>query len=723
MSTPLISCVLLTRNRSAFACQAIWYFLRQAYPEKELIVVDDGEDQAGHLLPVDDRIRYLHLPERTVWGRKRNIASEISRGDLIALWSETDWIGPDRLTLQAERLQAFDADVCGFITGLHYCLQEGQAWRYTPPPTGPPWLATDTLLYRRSAWSAHRFAESDRPDDASFLSRFSPHRVRAMDADGAYISIILPGDRGLIDPRDSSWQRMVLPEVTSRMGWDQAFYAEQRHGPGRRDTHPPTSSLTLAAPFFVYDGIGSMAEYLALGLSRAGVQLNLAPFRCDRTGTTAELQQLLDRSRPDPADPALCFGWLGEDLQPFQQSSHLFINTMWETSRLPARYLDTLNAARAVIVPSKAIARVFRDSGVVVPIDVVPQGVDPAVYHYEERPEREEFVTLLVGSFTARKNFEQGIAAWKDAFAHDSHARLIIKSRFRYRHYVPDDPRVTFVDAEETTRGISHWYRQADVLMALGNEGFGLPLVEGMATGLPVIALYADGQSDVCEEAPAGVYPVYPDRYEPYDDAYFGSCGVRGIPAVGEIAARLRWLARHRAEAREAGKAASAWVLQHRNVWDMGPNMLLAMEAHLGSSRPLRRCLTLWRAPGEGDRLADLLAGSIPWLQVTAKPPDLRSVRVLHIQFQEGVFNDLELTSYVRQATYAGIPVVVAAQQVTPFVRAWEGEAAVLAASSPDGAQQLQARWPNKQVELLELGNPHDTAQRHLSLWTALAPS
>ena len=62
----------------------------------------------------------------------------------------------------------------------------------------------------------------------------------------------------------------------------------------------------------------------------------------------------------------------------------------------------------------------------------------------------------------------------------------------------------------EPTRGIAHWYARADVLLALGNEGFGLPLVEAMATGLPVIALDSEGQSDVCADAGGLVMPVVP---------------------------------------------------------------------------------------------------------------------------------------------------------------------------------------------------------------------
>jgi glycosyltransferase involved in cell wall biosynthesis len=158
----------------------------------------------------------------------------------------------------------------------------------------------------------------------------------------------------------------------------------------------------------------------------------------------------------------------------------LFINTMWESSRLPAGWTAALNRARTVIVPTRFVAKVCRESGVTVPIEVVPEGVDPAVYHYLERPTRPGLTTLIVGTVVERKHVREGVAAWKQAFADDPEARLLIKARFHLNNYQPDDPRITFVDANETSRGIAHWYREADVLLALGNEGFGLLLVEGM---------------------------------------------------------------------------------------------------------------------------------------------------------------------------------------------------------------------------------------------------
>jgi hypothetical protein len=43
-SQPLVSCIMPTYNRWAFVPQAIVYFLRQDYPKKGPIVMDDGTE-------------------------------------------------------------------------------------------------------------------------------------------------------------------------------------------------------------------------------------------------------------------------------------------------------------------------------------------------------------------------------------------------------------------------------------------------------------------------------------------------------------------------------------------------------------------------------------------------------------------------------------------------------------------------------------------------------
>jgi len=353
------------------------------------------------------------------------------------------------------------------------------------------------------------------------------------------------------------------------------------------------STITLAARFSCSNGYGSMGEYLALGMARAGAMVNVVPLYLDIEGLSTEFQDILHRSRPDFTAPTVYFHWIRPDLARFRTSSDLFIYTMWEANRLPIGWAEQINSTRAVIVPTRFVAQVCRESGVTVPIEVVPQGIDPDIYHYEERPERDGLTTLMISPVDNRKHTLEGIAAWKKVFANDLEARLIIKTNYGYHNYTPDDPRILYVDTKESTRGIAHWYRQADVLLALGNEGFGLPLVEGMATGLPVIALNSEGQADVCEDASGYLLSVEPATWEAYDHALFGSGGIRGVPAVEDIVQQLSWVANHRDEARTIGRAASYWTQIHRNVWAKGLGVLEVMERYMQSARPLRKVSAL----------------------------------------------------------------------------------------------------------------------------------
>jgi glycosyltransferase involved in cell wall biosynthesis len=710
---PLVSCIMPTRNRRAFVGQAIWYFLRQDYPSKELIIVDDGEDAVADLIPGDERIRYSHCGGRRSLGSKRNLACETSRGGLIAHWDDDDWIGPHRLSSQVSQLLAADADACGTRSLLHYHLDAGQAWNYDPTPADPPWLAGGTLLYRRSVWDAHRFADISVGEDRVFISRLQPGKLQALADSSWYIALLHPRNTAPKNLADGRWERRPLGEVEQLLAGDRGFYVALRNGrvPCRPSLSPSTGqAVSVCAPFMVYDGYGSMAEYLVLGMVRAGATVRVIPLAYDQSGLTAELKAIVRRSTPDPAAPVIFFSWPSTELERFAGLGDLFINTMWESSRLPAGWTGPLNRARALIVPTHFVADVCRDSGVDVPIEVIPEGIDPEVYHYMERPERAGLTTMIVGTVIGRKHTREGIAAWKQAFDGDPEARLIIKARFNYRNYTPDDPRISFVDRSEPGRGISHWYQSADVLLALGNEGFGLPLAEGMATGLPVIALNSEGQSDICREAADLLLPVTPERWEPYEEAPYGRCGKRGVPDVGAVASRLRWVSSHRAEARAMGRAASGWILRHRNIWHKGPAVLDFMEQQVRPARPLRRLATLW-APSLGSAcgVAEYtahLAGALGSVRATGCPPDLRGVRVLHVQHEVGIFDDTELTRHLQDARRRRVPVAVTEHSVGSAAHAWERDADVLISLTERGTAQLRRRWPGHRVEHIPHGCP-----------------
>lgn len=704
---PLVSCIMPTRDRRRFVGQAIWYFLRQDYPAHELIIVDDGQDPIEDIIPSDRRIRYLRMDSPAPLGAKLNLACSHSRGDLIAHWEDDDWMARNRLRVQVRRLLQSGMDVCRPAEILHYWMAKGQAWLYQSRDNNHFRMPCGPVLYRRSTWQQKPFEDSGSARGSPLPGGAQPERVLIEPDSDYYLKLIHAGNTAPRNLRDSFWRQRPLAEVANRLAGDVDFYASLRNPPVGRSATPLTR-VSLAAPFMVYDGYGSVAQYIALGMLRAGALVDIIPLRLDRSRLSEEFLQALDRSTPNAHSITLCFCWPREDLSRFQQTQNLFGYTMWESSRLPVGWSLALNRMRTVFVPTEYVARVFRDSGVEAPVEVVPQGVDPQVYHYQERPERKGITTLTVGTFVPRKNIEIGVEAWKKAFRNDPDARLIIKSRFRVRSYQPDDRRISFIDSEEATHGIAHWYRQADVLLALGNEGFGLPLVEGMATGLPVIALNAEGQADVCREAGDCLLPVPPHQCVPVHQESFGDCGMRSVPLVDDVVDRLRWVADRRDAAREMGRAASEWAVQHRNIWRTGPRLLELMERLTSPPQPLRRRRTLWvsswNSPcGISEHTAHL-SQELKNVRVCAGRPDLRGVSLLHIQHEYGIFSESEMMAALRTCRQRSILSAVTMHTVTRGAQAWEHYADALVSPSRRGEAWLRHRHPHKTVAYVPLG-------------------
>ncbi|MCC2668340.1 MAG: glycosyltransferase, partial [Armatimonadetes bacterium] len=364
---------------------------------------------------------------------------------------------------------------------------------------------------------------------------------------------------------------------------------------------------------------------------------------------------------------------------------------------------------------------VFRASGVTRPIWVLPEGIDPEIYRYQDRPARPGLTTLMVGPIAPRKNTLAGVAAWQQAFAGDPEARLILKARFGHSRFVTDDPRIRFVDTDETTRGIAHWYAEADVLLALGSEGYGLPLVEGMATGLPVIALDAAGQSDTIRAAgPDRVLGVPAGDWVPYDSSNPRSGGLRPTPDMEAVVARLRWVAEHRDEARSLGRSASEWARRECDIRQKAPALLDLMEESLGRSlRPLRHAPTLW-TPSRGGTCGvaeyaahlgrALVSGPGTPPRHTRGAPEPSGTSVLHVQHEGSLFPDpAALTTSIRRAKARGVRVVVTEHTIlSPGAppQPWEREADALVALTEQGARRLRERIPGQTVTWIPPGCP-----------------
>jgi glycosyltransferase involved in cell wall biosynthesis len=226
----LVNCIMPTRDRRHFVGQAIRCFLRQDYPFKELIIVDDGEDAIGDLIPEDNRIRYVRLNQPLSLGGKRNLACQLSQGHFIAHWDDDDWMAPHRLRVQVAQLNATGAMACEARELLHYSPTAGQAWLYRYPVSERSWVAGCTLLYLRSAWESHPFPEANIGEDSAFIWQFPSSQVRPISDRALYVAIIHSGNTSAKSLNGPCWEKRPLDEV-SRLLWpDRGFYAWLRNG-------------------------------------------------------------------------------------------------------------------------------------------------------------------------------------------------------------------------------------------------------------------------------------------------------------------------------------------------------------------------------------------------------------------------------------------------------------------------------------------------------------
>jgi glycosyltransferase involved in cell wall biosynthesis/predicted O-methyltransferase YrrM len=225
---PLVSCIMPTADRRAFVGSAVEYFLRQDYEPRELIVVDDGADAVGDLLPRDERVRYVRLNERLTVGAKRNLACEQASGELIAHWDDDDWHAPHRLSYQVATLQQRpSAQVCGINRLLFYDVRDGRAWLYAYPANQRLWLSGSTLCYRRAFWAGHRFAGINVGEDARFVWSGRPEEMIVLTESDFHVGIIHTNN---VSPKltgNACWTPYPTDSLRELFGADWPRYAPE----------------------------------------------------------------------------------------------------------------------------------------------------------------------------------------------------------------------------------------------------------------------------------------------------------------------------------------------------------------------------------------------------------------------------------------------------------------------------------------------------------------
>lgn len=165
-SGPRISCLMVTANRARLTKRSVACFLAQTWPNRELVIVDDGEEDYAPVLadiPPDRLIhhRLVKDPGKTL-GDLRNLSLDIARGELMSHWDDDDWFHPERLARQ----QAALGDKAACWTTATLMHMDDPVWIERPYVGYFKGGAPSTILHRRR--DEIRYPSERKGEDSTF---------------------------------------------------------------------------------------------------------------------------------------------------------------------------------------------------------------------------------------------------------------------------------------------------------------------------------------------------------------------------------------------------------------------------------------------------------------------------------------------------------------------------------------------------------------------------
>ncbi|MFC5653547.1 glycosyltransferase family 4 protein [Paenibacillus solisilvae] len=273
-------------------------------------------------------------------------------------------------------------------------------------------------------------------------------------------------------------------------------------------------------PVYRTSGIGIASREYALALHRKGVNVKIMTARGARFNST--LRRLALKPLARDRKKVLVFHGTPNSLPMIKarkQFKYILLNTVWETTKIPKQWFPQINRFDAVCVPSVQNKRAMKRSGVKKPVFIVPHGVNTLAYTPSNKKlylglPKGTFVFVSVFTFQHRKNPETLLKAyWQEFTSRDKVALVIktsgfgkdtgavIKARIQaYKKklgYGRNAAPVRIITGTTGSRMIKGMYTAANafVLPSRG-EGVGLPYLESLSSGVPVIATRWGGHMD-----------------------------------------------------------------------------------------------------------------------------------------------------------------------------------------------------------------------------------
>ncbi len=379
-----------------------------------------------------------------------------------------------------------------------------------------------------------------------------------------------------------------------------------------------TSDIDLIwdGPIFDPSGYADEGRNFVLALEEEGVNIHLIPLTT--TEATVELEnakkERLDSmtensailSNEVTANNAILITHSTGDISyrhPF--ASYNIARMLFETDRIPERWLPTLMQMDEVWAPSYFNLETFSFSGLDrKKIKVIPGALNVESFRQDieplEIPGRKSFNFLSVFDWLPRKGWDVLLEAYIKEFKRDEDVALILKVyklatgyeektvkeyRERLHRFVKDRlgldssniPEIIFLPMILSASDMPRLYAAADAfVMTSHGEGWGRPYFEAMAMGLPTIGTRWSGQLDYMNDNNS--YLIDCDIVDVPPSAWREVPLWRGHkwaqPSVAHTRKLMREVYENRQEAREKGERARKEIIENFNYPTVAKKMI-----------------------------------------------------------------------------------------------------------------------------------------------------
>lgn len=365
--------------------------------------------------------------------------------------------------------------------------------------------------------------------------------------------------------------------------------------------------IKYIAPLFDSSGYAKAARGNILALHKLGVPLTLKPISFEKThpelGEDGKvLKSLVDKTIDYNI---VIIHSTPEFWAKFNEPNKTMVGyTIFETTKLHPDWAPYINnGAQKVLVGCKWNWEVFRDSGVTIPIGVVPHGIDIGKYsgntpYQIAGMKKGAYVFYNIFQWTERKNPLALIKGYWHAFQNNENVALVLKTyrgnyeeseknairdtikRLKQNLLLDRYPPVYYISEMLSESELLGLHARGDCYVSLDRgEGFGLGPFEAGATGNPIIVTGFGGVTEYAKPDNAmlvnySLTPVYGMSWSPW---YRGD-QLWAEPDILHAVQKMRWAYEHQDEAKALGARLKAYIADNFTWEHIGKRIIKEIQ-------------------------------------------------------------------------------------------------------------------------------------------------